>query len=289
MRLLPATALLAVLLTAGAAAAKDLPFPRPRPPEAPAAPVAPAPQAAADDIPLPRPRPAEAPPRPLPEPSGCQQALLTDGRAVIAPLPPLVGPGGCGAPDVVRLDAVLMPDHARVALQPAPTLRCRTAEAIADWVRADIGPLAAGLGAPLASIENYDSYDCRGMNRIVGAKLSEHGRANALDIRSFKLTDGRAFHLTEPTVSHEFRERVKASACARFMTVLGPGSDGYHEEHIHVDLAERSNNYRICHWEVRDPPPAVPLPRPRPVIAQDGAKDAPADASDDAPADTEKP
>ena len=78
---------------------------------------------------------------------------------------------------------------------------------------------------------------------------------------------------------------MKASACARFMTVLGPGSDGYHEEHIHVDLAERSNNYRICHWEVRDPPPPIPLPRPRPVIAQDGAKEAP----EEAPGDTEKP
>jgi len=45
------------------------------------------------------------------------------------------------------------------------------------------------------------------------------------------------------------------------MTVLGPGSDGYHEEHIHLDLAERHNGYRICQWDVNLP---VPLPRPRP-------------------------
>ncbi|HUI96559.1 MAG TPA: extensin family protein [Xanthobacteraceae bacterium] len=240
---------------------------------------------------MPRPRPAEAPPRPLPEPTACERGLADE--AVIDRLPPLIGPGACGAPDVVRLDAVLMPNHSRVALLPAPTLRCSMAEAIADWVRTDLGPLAGSLGAPLADIENYDSYDCRGMNRIVGAKLSEHGKANALDIRSVKLVDGRVFRPTEPTVSHDFRERMKASACARFMTVLGPGSDGYHEEHIHVDLAERSNNYRICHWEVRDPPPPVPLPRPRPVIAQDGAKDgakdAPADAPTQVPADAEKP
>ena len=35
------------------------------------------------------------------------------------------------------------------------------------------------------------------------------------------------------------RERLKASACARFTTVLGPASDGFHENHVHVDLAER--------------------------------------------------
>jgi hypothetical protein len=51
--------------------------------------------------------------------------------------------------------------------------------------------------------------------------------------------------------------------------VLGPGSDGFHEEHIHVDLAERRSGNRLCHWEVREPDAAiggspVPLPRPRP-------------------------
>jgi hypothetical protein len=227
---------------------------------------------AAEDVPLPRPRPAEAPGAAPPEPSACQLDLVSGGRAVIEPLPPLVGPGACGAPDVVRLDAILMPDHERVALVPPPTLRCSMAAAVADWVRADIGPAAGRLGAPLAAIENYDSYDCRGMNRVVGARLSEHGKANALDIRSITLADGRVFRPAEPTVSRLFREEMRASACARFMTVLGPGSDGYHEEHIHVDLAERSNDYRICHWEIRDPVPvaAIPLPRPRPVLAAEG-------------------
>jgi Extensin-like protein C-terminus len=59
--------------------------------------------------------------------------------------------------------------------------------------------------------------------------------------------------------------------------VLGPGSDGYHEQHIHLDLAERHNNYRICEWDVREliaqapeaaplPLETVPLPRPRPKV-----------------------
>src|SRR5579871_5957778 len=193
--------------------------------------------AAAHDVPLPRPRPVVLAPAPAPklapEPSPCQLRLTAEDRVVFSPLPPINGPGGCRAPDVVRLEAVVMPDHSRVALSPPPTLRCTFAAAIGDWVREDIGPAAASLGSPLRGIENYDSFDCRGMNRVVGAKLSEHGKANALDVRSLKLADGRSVHLTDINVPRAFRERIRQTACVRFMTVLGPGSDGYHEEHMH--------------------------------------------------------
>ena len=96
-------------------------------------------------------------------------------------------------------------------------------------------------------------------------------------------------------MTKDLRQKIRASACTRFSTVLGPGSDGYHEEHIHLDLAERRNNYKLCEWELREPPPPataqaqaastaedaseqaeqeagfaageVPLPRPRPLAA----------------------
>ena len=70
-------------------------------------------------------------------------------------------------------------------------------------------------------------------------------------------------------VAKDWREGIRASACARFSTVLGPGSDGYHEDHVHLDLAERHNDYRMCQWDVRDPaqPDDIPLPRPRPAVA----------------------
>ena len=59
------------------------------------------------------------------------------------------------------------------------------------------------------------------------------------------------------------------SVCARFTTVLGPGSDGYHEDHIHLDLMERRNNYRICQWNVWDPMPKIApmMPAERPEEA----------------------
>ena len=142
------------------------------------------------------------------------------------------------------------------------------AEAVAEWVRDDVGAAAAELGAPLASITGYDSYECRPRNNIAGAKLSEHGKGNALDVGSVKLRNGATFNLTDPSVSRPFREQMRTLACARFTTVLGPGSDGYHNDHIHLDLAARSHGYRICQWNVLDPAPAVanvPLPRPRPI------------------------
>jgi hypothetical protein len=80
---------------------------------------------------------------------------------------------------------------------------------------------------------------------------------------------------TDRTVKHDFREELRKDACAKFTTVLGPGSDGYHEEHIHLDLAERRNGYRICQWDVLDPLPEVPLPRPRPADAPKAAEPTP--------------
>jgi hypothetical protein len=154
------------------------------------------------------------------------------------------------------------------------------ASALADWIRTDIAPLAAGLGSTISDLDNFDSFECRGRNRIIGARLSEHGRANALDVRALKLANGRSISLTDRTVPRELRETVLHSVCARFSTVLGPGSDWYHEDHIHLDLMERRGNYRICQWNVWDPlpqtAPLLPAERPeeappREVAAKSGA------------------
>jgi hypothetical protein len=236
-------------------------------------------------------------PAAAPAPSACQVRL---GKvAVFQALGTLVGPGDCGAADAVQLQAVVLPDQTKAAVTPPATLRCPMAEQIADWLRDDVAPALAGSGPPLRGLDNFDSYECRGRNRVRAAALSEHGRADALDVRDFRLADGREVNLTDVGVAKELREKIRASACARFSTVLGPGSDGYHEEHVHLDLAERRNGYKLCQWELREPPPPpsaraestatssdqtgeqaeqpaqaaaemptqVPLPRPRPLAA----------------------
>lgn len=163
----------------------------------------------------------------------------------------------------------------RVDLKPAATLRCEMARAVADWVRDDAEPLAESLGSALSGLDNFDSYECRGRNRVKGAKLSEHGKANALDVRSLDLANGTKLVLTDRTLSREIREKVLWSVCSRFTTVLGPGSDWYHEEHIHLDLAQRRNNYKLCQWNVYDPLPetAPLLPAERPGEAPPRAKE----------------
>jgi hypothetical protein len=140
------------------------------------------------------------------------------------------------------------------------------ASALADWIRTDIAPLTVSLGSVISGLDNFDSFECRGRNRVVGAQLSEHGRANAIDVRALKLASGQSISLTDRAVSREVRESVLHSACARFSTVLGPGADWYHEDHIHLDLMERHNNYKICQWNVWDPLPQVAplLPAARP-------------------------
>jgi hypothetical protein len=243
--------------------------------------------APAQAVPLPRPRPAQlkalaAPSepavRPSATPSACQIRLASD-RAVFKPLGEIAGPGECGGSDIVLLERIFAPNRAAIVMSPAATLRCETAEAIVAWVRDDLVPRTATLSSPLTTIENFDSFECRGQNRVAGARLSEHGRANALDIRAFRLKNGEVVHPTDAAVSKDFRLAMRTSVCARFTTVLGPGSDGYHEDHIHVDLAERRSGYRICQWDVREPGPdhdlqsaaIIPLPRPRPSIGPSDA------------------
>jgi hypothetical protein len=273
--------------------AASVPLPRPRPAEAPSA----EPEQPAAEKTLDTDKPAgEA--AAAPEPSACRLAL-TEAIAIAPSIPDIHGPGGCGGEDLVRLEAIVLPDKRQVPLKPAAILRCKMAAAVADWIRTDIAPLAANLGSAIGDLDNFDSFECRGRNRIAGAQLSEHGRANALDVRGFRLANGRMISLTDRTLARETRESVLHTACARFPTVLGPGSDWYHEDHIHLDLMERRNNYRICQWNVWDPLPqtAPLLPAERPEEApprevaekSDAKKPEAAKAGDDEPAAEAKP
>src|SRR5712672_1113867 len=277
-------------------AAAPVPLPKPRPVEAPSA--APQNPATATTVPLPHERPAGPAatvtpvPAPPPQPSACRLAL-TEEIAIAPSIPDIHGPGECGGEDLVRLEAVVLPDKRRISVKPAAILRCAMASAIADWIRTDMAPLAATLGTTISYLDNFDSFECRGRNRVVGARLSEHGRANALDVRAFKLANGRSISLTDRTVARELRESVLHSACTRFPTVLGPGSDWYHEDHIHLDLMERRGNYRICQWNIWDPLPQVapllPAERPEEAPPREVAAKSDATKSDATKSDAAKP
>jgi hypothetical protein len=213
---------------------------------------------------------------------------LTDAIAIAPSIPDIKGPGECGGEDLVRLEAVVLPDKRRVSVKPAAIMRCAMASQIVDWIRIDMAPLATSLGSVVSDLNNLDSFECRGRNGIAGAKMSEHGRANALDVHDLKLANGQSITFTDRTVPRDVRETVLHSMCARFTTVLGPGSDGYHEDHIHLDLMERHNNYKICQWNVWDP-----LPQIAPLLPAERPEEAPprelAAKSDAAKPDAAKP
>jgi hypothetical protein len=273
-----------------------VPLPKPRPADAPGS---------VPDKPVVAERPASAPPEkpaeqatapatsPPPAPLSACRTALTEAIAIAPSIPDIHGPGGCGGEDLVRLEAVVLADKRQVAVKPAAILRCAMASEIADWVRTDIAPLAVGAGSAISGLDNFDSFECRGRNRVVGAPLSEHGRANALDVRALKLANGQSISLTDRNVPRELRENVLHSVCARFTTVLGPGSDGYHEDHIHLDLMERHNNYKICQWNVWDPLPAIapllPAARPQDAPPREIAAKPDADESEPDPAEAPPP
>ena len=281
-----------------------VPLPKPRPSDAPSAERDKPDKAQQASPPNSKPDQQAAPaPQPTPPPPSACRLALTDAIAIAPSIPDIHGAGGCGGEDLVRLEAIVLQDKRQVSVKPAAILRCPMASTLVAWIRSDIAPLAERLGSAVSEVDNFDSFECRGRNRIVGAKLSEHGRANALDVRAFKFADGTPVSLTDRTVPRELRETVLHSACTRFSTVLGPGSDGYHEDHIHLDLIERRNNYRICQWDVWDPlPPKAPLlpaerpdeAPPREVAAKpdetkpDVKSDAKSGAKSDAGPDAEK-
>jgi hypothetical protein len=79
---------------------------------------------------------------------------------------------------------------------------------------------------------------------------SEHAFGNALDIAAFTLADGRRISVETGwkgmPEEQGFLHDVQASACRAFNTVLAPGSNRYHYNHIHVDLMRRAHRPVIC-------------------------------------------
>ena len=162
----------------------------------------------------------------------------------------LGGPSVCGAMQPFEMAAA---GDGRVGLKPAALLRCNMIPSVERYVQTVLEPEARRhYGVPLAEIKIAASYACRPMNNRLGAKLSEHGHANAIDISGFTLADGRFISVKEgwhgDPRDRSFLRTVHARACDVFTTVLGPNYDAAHRDHFHMDLARhgRDGNGTIC-------------------------------------------
>ena len=97
----------------------------------------------------------------------------------------------CGAPAPMRLISV--GKDPQVAFSPPPILTCDMIAHLHKWVQRDLQPLARKfMAAPIVRIETMSSYSCRNAYGRTHGRLSEHGRANAVDIGSFVTALGRA-------------------------------------------------------------------------------------------------
>lgn len=161
---------------------------------------------------------------------------------------------GLGAPRVcgaVRPLEVTATAGGAIALEPRAILRCPMVPVLDGWARDVVQPAAyRAFGEPVVSFKVISSYSCRPRNNKRGAKLSEHGYANAIDISSFRLASGRVVTVEKGWRSggreEKFLRLVHARACKSFGTVLGPDADKYHYNHFHLDLArhgKRGDNH----------------------------------------------
>ena len=142
--------------------------------------------------------------------------------------------GGCGFRNVATLDRSLVKWGGRVSLTCPMLLR------LVVWERHDVLPAARKhLGAEITQVIHYGTYSCRRVNNAASGRLSEHARANAIDIAAFKLSDGRVVSVAEgwrgEARERAFLGRLRYGACGLFATVLSPDYNDLHNDHFHFD------------------------------------------------------
>lgn len=267
--------LAALVLALACSAEAAVPKPRLRPVA-----EAPPPQRSSSAIPIPRLRPprpeAGAPETALPpapeetpatreEKAGWSAAEIAAAKAACGelagldiayePLEPIGAPGACGAAAPIKVKRI-----AGVALVPEATLTCPMAAALHGWISKSVKPAAERrLKTGITEIRTATSYACRRRNNSSSGKMSEHSKANALDMAGFSFARQQAgvtvgggnwgeglLSVLGLSKQGSFLDDIRKDACSFFTTVLGPGSDPSHGDHFHVDVLQRKGGYRIC-------------------------------------------
>ena len=224
-------------------------------------------------VPLPRPRPAtpgapsSAPPAASPsrdqkqpsqtddaarEDEACLAHLRAAGVEFSIPTMPIAAKAACTIEVPVRLKSVTAQARAaaKVHLPEEPVVSCQFAERLAAWLGHLVAPLIAGrMSADLRAVRTGPGYECRNRNGAAIGKLSAHAVGKAIDISAFELSNGKLLPI-KPDGDEAMRDvvdAVRTAACGWFTTVLGPGSDAAHNNHLHVDMArsELAGNDRL--------------------------------------------
>lgn len=245
---------LIVMVLAGAERPADVPIPVPRPDHGPAAKVeTPVPsinqnsRSNAPDV-------KTNPPATITAPQDTEAALkrceseLENLGVDFERLEPVTGENGCGIASPYAITTIAP----GVTLKPATELRCETALSLARWVEGVALPSTKALpdSPRLRAITHGSTYVCRRRNNLPTGKISEHSIGNAIDIVSFEFEGREPIAVTprsgKGSFEEAFQRAVRAGACLHFTTVLGPGADASHDNHLHFDIAKRKRGYRLC-------------------------------------------
>lgn len=203
------------------------------------------------------------------EEAACFARGLVKLGPMIQPGNAIQGKGICGVDRPLRVKAL---EDGTISLgDRALPLSCPMTAALERWVAESVMPAAlARYGQPVVEIKNFGTYNCRGRNNVVGARLSEHAFANAFDFAGVVLANGYSVTVKKGwrgnPVDRAFLREVTRGACGPFTTVLGPGADRSHDDHLHLDLAHHNNagTYRYCKPLPEVPPRGAPMFPPDP-------------------------
>ncbi len=217
----------------------------------------------------------------------CMRSKQLKPSDYVRQVKPIEGNYTCGADFPLKVAALTNETTASIpgqggdlltGITPEATLVCPMVVTL-DRFNAEVIQQAAmaRFGQPVMEMKTMGSYSCRTQNNQRGARLSEHGFANAIDISGFRLADGRIITVVKDwkNGSYEaqaFLRDVHRGACQFFSTVIGPGGDMFHYDHIHVDMARHGikGNRSVCKPMPRPvDPPLVQTPNEQAPFARD--------------------
>jgi len=170
----------------------------------------------------------------------CLSRGLVKPSAFVTPMSEIDGPGICGMTHPFKVSAIA---DGTIALDKSVTIDCSMIPALEGWLAEAVQPVAqARFGSAVVGLETFGAYSCRSIDHLEGAQLSEHAFGNAIDVSGFRLADGREISVVRDwkkadSQESAFLHEIHAGACQHFTTVLGPGADPFHYNHIHLDLA----------------------------------------------------
>ena len=190
-------------------------------------------------------------------------AMLAKLDVIVVPADP-VREGECGSPAPVQLISVGR--NPQVSLSAPMVMTCDMVVALHNWMKSDVQPASRELlGSQIVRMEVMSGYSCRNAYGRKKTRLSEHGRANAVDIRAFVTQSGETVELLASWGPTERDTKARVAAAAAAAKVEAARLDAITRE------AEKSQaKFDTARAKNQAPAPAVPQAGAKEqVIAQD--------------------